>query len=289
MWFRELAKRAIFSLDIGGIGEDCATFGLALTMGSIVVVLLQLSGVGTRKADITTQRTKRVPLFDKDTRKKLFGKNKAKNVEALFEIDNTKVPQDMPEGFCLLAQTLISVHEHGLGTSRSQMTRSKGSHGKFSMEPHTAEFIELGNYLGSGSFSHVLKLVDKDNDNVFIKIPLDHYVRRGLDSEAEVLKDLCENDCIPKLYDADHPIKTLRIEIRCESSVVPCLPLRGLIGRPAKLQRHWDSEKLESLVLQVYGALEYANSKGWAHLDVKPSNIVTHVDPDSGRFESDVG
>jgi serine/threonine protein kinase len=36
---------------------------------------------------------------------------------------------------------------------------------------------------------------------------------------------------------------------------------------------------------KVYAALEYANHKGWAHLDVRPSNIITRVDPRGDRFE----
>jgi serine/threonine protein kinase len=152
------------------------------------------------------------------------------------------------------------------------------------MQPHTTELIELGTVLGSGSFSHVLKLVDKQDsaDDVFIKVPQYHHLRHCLEQEAEALKDLCDNRCIPKLYDTNCPIKTLHINLRCETSAVPCLPMRGHIGRSAMQHQNWDRDKLEFLVLEVYGALEYANSKGWAHLDVQPSNIVTCVDPYSG-------
>ena len=64
-----LAKRAIFAFNYGGVGEDCKVFGLELTMGSVAVVVLELSGVGTSNVKITTQRTKPVPLFDAETRR----------------------------------------------------------------------------------------------------------------------------------------------------------------------------------------------------------------------------
>jgi hypothetical protein len=98
----------------------------------------------------------------------------------------------MPEGSQLLAQTLVTVHHHGFGRSL-QMTRRKGSSGTFSMQPHTTELIELGTVLGSGSFSHVLKLVDKQDsaDDVFTQGATTHHLRHCLEQEAEALKDLC--------------------------------------------------------------------------------------------------
>jgi hypothetical protein len=274
-----LAKRAMFSFDFGGIGEDCTVFGLELTMGSVTVVVLKLTGVGTANVQVTARRTKRVPLFDKDTRENLFGE-KARDVEASFEIKEE--PQGLPGGFCLLARTLMSVH-HGLGTSL--MIGRKGCHHSFSMRAHAAESIKVGQYLGSGAFSHVLELGVKGSDDVFIKVPKSHRMKKSLESEAEVLKDLCGHSYIPQLYDTDDPIKTLDIEIRCERSFLPCLPLRGLIGRPASHQHRWESEKLHVIFLKVHAALEYANGKGWAHLDVRPSNIITRADPRGDRFE----
>jgi Protein kinase domain len=282
----QLAMRALFHLEFGGMGEDCTVLGLVLTMASVSVVVLELSDVGTAGVDVTARQTKRAPLFDKETRMKLFGEKlfgakKAKAVEASFEIE--ELPQGMPQGFRFLAETLMSVH-HGSGTSR--MRNSKGCRRSFSMQSHTAESIELGNYLGSGSFSHVLQLVEKCSDDVFIKIPKHDQVEDCLECEAEVLKDLCDNKCIPKLYDTDHPMKTLHIKIRCESSALPYLPMRGIIGPPANYQhRRWESDRLEFIAMEIYAALEYANSKGWAHLDVQPANIITRADPHGGRFE----
>ncbi|KAI2495406.1 hypothetical protein MHU86_19120 [Fragilaria crotonensis] len=115
-----LAKKAMFFFDMGGIGEDCTFVGLALSMSSIVVLVVELSGVGTESVMITTKRTKQAPLFDEATRKHLFVE-KATEVEALFK--DALEGQDMPTGFGLLARTLMSV-QCGLGTS--MMTRSDG-------------------------------------------------------------------------------------------------------------------------------------------------------------------
>ena len=86
-------------------------------------------------------------------------------MENVFKFE--EVSQGMPAGFRLLAETLMSVH-HGLRSSR--MINSNGLRLCLSMQPHTADSIELGNYLGSGAFSNVLKLVEAGSDDVFIKI-----------------------------------------------------------------------------------------------------------------------
>jgi serine/threonine protein kinase len=153
------------------------------------------------------------------------------------------------------------------------------------MRAHATEPIEVGRYLGSGAFSHVLKLVVNGSDDVFMKVPKSHRMKKSLESEAKVLKELCRHICIPQLYDTDDPIKTLDIKIRCESSALPCLPLRGLIGQPASHRHHWESDKLKIILLEVYAALDHANKRGWAHLDVRPSNIITRADPPGDRFE----
>jgi serine/threonine protein kinase len=153
------------------------------------------------------------------------------------------------------------------------------------MRAHAAESIKVGQYLGSGAFSHVLKLGVKGSDDVFVKVPKSHRMKKSLESEAEVLKNLCGHSCIPQLYDTDDPIKTLDIKIRCESSALPCLPLRGLIGLPASHQHCWESDKLYVIFSKVYATLEYANRKGWAHLDVRPSNIITCADLHGDGFE----
>lgn len=41
---RRLANQGMSFLNFGGLGVDCTLFGLELTMGSIAVVVLELSG-----------------------------------------------------------------------------------------------------------------------------------------------------------------------------------------------------------------------------------------------------
>ena len=145
-----LARRATFSLDFGGIGEDCTVFGLELTMGSVAVIVLELSGVGTTDVKLTTWRTKRMPLFDKDTRTRFFGEM-ASDVEDSLE---TEEQQGIPSGFCLLARTIMSV-QPGLGTC---LMTSSGNDDRFFMRVKDAESINVSQYLGSGAFAHALKL-----------------------------------------------------------------------------------------------------------------------------------
>ena len=267
-----LAKRAMYSFDFGGIGENCTVFGLALNMATITVVGLELSGVGTDKVDLTTQRTRRMPLFDKATRGQLFG-DKATDGENALEEKTEEMLEGMSVGFCLLARMLVSVHA-AVGASLN--TSNNDRRHCFVMHADDAESMELGDPLGSGAFSHVYKLIQKDKGDMFVKVPKSYRLKNSLIIEAAALQVLSENDYIPKLCDTKNPIKTLHIKIRCESSTIPCLPLRGLIGRPTSRQQRWKRSGLENIAVKVYKALKYANDKGWAHLDVRPSNIITH-------------
>lgn len=135
---RHLAKKAMYFFDFGGIGEDCTVVGLALSMGYVVVVVLELSGVGTENVRITTKRTKCAPLFDKETRKNLFGE-KESEVAALIE--HVDEQHGMPTGFCLLARTLISAQ---FGPGASLMKRSEGCRDTFSVLVDNAEPIVAG-------------------------------------------------------------------------------------------------------------------------------------------------
>jgi hypothetical protein len=46
---------------------------------------------------------------------------------------------------------------------------SKAVVSSYSIDPDTSASIELGEPLGSGSFSHVFKLVDKDSEGALIE------------------------------------------------------------------------------------------------------------------------
>ncbi|KAI2509378.1 protein tyrosine kinase [Fragilaria crotonensis] len=277
-----LAKRAMFSFDFVGIGEDCTLFGLELTMGSVAVIVLELSGVGTDLVKVTTRRTARVPLFDKVTREKLFGE-KAKDVEASFEAVDEQ--HALPAGFRLLARTLMSA-QPSVGKSLFASMKDTTGSDSCSMRSNNAEPIKLGFYLGSGAFSHVLKLDINGRDDAFVKVPKSHRMKKSLEGEAEALRNLRGHGSIPQLYDTDNSIKTLDIQIRCEFSSLPCLPLIGLIGQSTSQKRgSWQSDALAIIFNEVYSALQFAHGKGWAHLDVRPSNIIAGVNPEDNCFK----
>ena len=266
-----LAERAQFSFNFGGIGEDYSLFGLDISMGSVSLAMLKLSGLGTAKVKLDTQRTERAPLFDRKTRLIIF-KEKALQVEK--SLGNTQDVSGMPEGFRLLASLLMFVKSGGRGASASRddpyghMTmRSTGcSSGRMNVEKH----------LGSGTFSHVLKLMGEVDDSVFIKIPKSSSVKESLVSEAAALKCLGECIHIPKLYCESVPVTKLDMSMGCLGSFsIPCLPLRGIIGLTAnECTSTAGAGNLKGIFSAVYSALKYAHSKSWAHLDVKPANII---------------
>lgn len=271
---RDLGDQSMLFWDFGGLGVDCTLFGLEFTLGSIRVVVVKLSGVGTVDVNVTTERTTRLPLFGKETRDYLFGE-KARDVKASFE-GAEEDHRGMPAGFCMLARTIMSV-QSGQGTSLTTCVR--GCNGSVSMRSKDGEPIKVGRYLESSTYSHVLELDIKGSNNVFIKVPKCNGRAKALECEAEALKDLFGHVCIPELYDIDDPIKTLDIRIRCESSILPCLPWKGFMGRPTSHKRSRESSHLKTIFKGVHSALLHAHSRGWAHLHVRPSKIITRDDP----------
>jgi hypothetical protein len=157
-----VTKRAMASFNFGGFGKDCRVFGLALTLGLVTVVVLELSGVGMVEVKVSAQRTNRVPLFDKDTRKNVCG-DKVTEVEDSFEGTIEKMWQVMPAVFCLLAETLMSIHD-AVGTRFLNESRDGCRHSIY-MNRDSTEPIELGDLLGSGAFSFVFKVVKKDPES----------------------------------------------------------------------------------------------------------------------------
>ena len=266
-----LAKRVDFFFNVGGIGENCEAFGLELTMGSVALIVIRLAGMGTSAVKVTSHRSERFPLFDKETRVKMFGEKANKDVEASLAVDVDAKPNSTPLGFLLLVRMLNSI-KHGTGSSPIR-------HWSFvSLQSANVEFpIQVGQYLGSGAFAHVSQLKIADGEevtDVFIKMPKSLHLSKSLDKEAAVLKALMGNSQIPQPYDFEDPIKNLRLKIRCETSNLPCLPLRGIIGKPTSERRDWNLKQLNEICMQTYAALEYAHKKQWAHLDVRPSNII---------------
>ncbi|KAI2491566.1 hypothetical protein MHU86_22994 [Fragilaria crotonensis] len=252
-----MAKKAMIFFDVGGIGEDCTLVGLVLTMGSFVVVVLELTGVGTENVRINTKRTKHAPLFDKETGKNLFGE-KASEVAALFEDVNEE--HGMPSGCCLLARTLMSV-QVGLGTSLMQ--RSEGCRDTFVVVADNAEPVEAGCYLGSGAHSRLFLMC--------------HQMTGHLEHESQVLQKLGRHGNIPQLHDVDTPISTFRGKIRCERADISCLRLKGIIGQPTSQKRKWSSG-FDMMVSDVCATLNSVHSDGWTHIYVRPANIMVKVD-----------
>ena len=192
----------------------------------------------------------------------------------------------MPAGFCLLARTLMSVER---GVENFRFADKKSFHGRSSLRsglPQDAAPFRLGQYLGSGAFSHVLKLIIKGRNDVFAKVPRSYRMRMCLVGEATALNELSGHPCIPVPYDPHDPVKTLDIHFRCEISTIACLPLVGLIGQPTcKEGILYTDEILETIFKKVLGAIKYAHKKHWAHLDIRPANIITSVNLASGSFE----
>lgn len=105
--------------------------------------------------------------------------------------------------------------------------------------------------------------------------------------EAKALNELRGHDCIPVPYDPNDPVKTLDIHFRCEISSIACLPLVGFIGQRMCKESFLDKNKmkLKTVFDKVFGAIKYAHGKHWAHLDVRPANIITSVNGATGRFQ----
>jgi hypothetical protein len=204
-----LAKRALL------IGEACQVFGLDLTMGSVAVIVLEISGVGTSEVKIAMQRTKPLPLFDAETRCHLLGET-ARDVDASFDV--VKAHKGIPAGFCLLARMLMS-GQPGLGAS---LTKNSDCN-NLSMRIDNSESVREGPHLGSGACAHVLELDLDETKDASIKVPKSPQMRRSLERETDALEALPGREGIHQLQDNNYLIKT----------PAQCFPLRGLIGHPA--------------------------------------------------------
>lgn len=153
------------------------------------------------------------------------------------------------------------------------------------MRGKNGERKTVGNYLllGSGTFSDVLKFDGIEDNNVFVKMPR-HDGKKAMEDEIKALKELSGHVCIPELYDPTDPMKILDIHIRCESSNRLCLPLRGIVGQAMGFSHIRSIEMLKFIFEEIYDAIEHAHGRGWAHMDIQPSNIITRVDPSTCRL-----
>jgi serine/threonine protein kinase len=170
----------------------------------------------------------------------------------------------LQEGFILL-QNLLSGRQELRGPTYSSSAYSNRS-GDAS--------IQLGRLLGTGAFSSVYAL--KEQDKTFLKIPKSRRCVKVLNNEAEVLKELT---CllIPTLFLEDAPhLGILTVQSLCEKSELPSLMLKGLVGFPASKVDvpGLNNGDLQRIVEDVTSALKHVHSRGWIHLDVRPSNII---------------
>lgn len=135
-----LARRATFSFDFAGVGEDCENYAVAISLKEIVVVSLQLCQVGTSKVELITSRTDEIEFIGKKD-----------------------------SGLLLLAgalkKTILSLGSNVFLAGRDPRLTVKTADGS---QAH------VHSYLGSGAFSHAVAVSFQHGDgdgSLFMKIP----------------------------------------------------------------------------------------------------------------------
>jgi hypothetical protein len=257
-----LAKILMEAFHLGGIGADKVVRGVVMTMVSVEIVEMKLSGMGTAKVKLETSKTGHEPLFDMETTLNLLGSMEKKSCvvkNSLNEFTEADSPQ---KGFILLQDLLSGPLEHHDPTSSTYSNQTSDTS------------IQLGRLLGSGAFSSVYAL--KGDDETFLKTPKSRRCVKALENEAEALKAL-DHVCIPKVFLENAPhLGILTVHLLCDKSELPSLRLKGLIGTPASKVKVENLNKgdLQGIVDAVTSALNHAHARGWVHLDVRPSNII---------------
>jgi serine/threonine protein kinase len=233
-----------------------------MTMVSVEIVEMKLSGMGTAEVKLETRKTGHEPLFDMDTTLDLLGDMKEKSCvvkNCLKQFTEGDSPQ---KGFNLLQALLSGMLEHHEPTSSAYSDQTVDTS------------IQLGRLLGSGAFSSVYAL--KEHGETFLKIPKSRRCVKALENEVEALKAL-DHTCIPKVFLEDAPhLGILTVQLLCDKSVLPSLRLKGLIGTPASKVNveNFNNDDLQRIIEDIISALKHAHDRGWVHLDVRPSNII---------------
>jgi serine/threonine protein kinase len=233
-----------------------------MTMVSVEIVEMELSGMGTAEVKLETRKTGHEPLFDMDTTLKLLGDMKEKSCVVKNCLKQFKEGDSPQEGFILLQNLLSGILEHREPTSLTYSNRSGDAS------------VQLERLLGSGAFSSVYAL--KEPGETFLKTPKSHRCVKALENEAEALKAF-DHTCIPKVFLEDAPhLGILTVQLLCDKSKLPSLRLKGLIGTPASKVKVKDlnSSYLQHIIDDIMSALKHAHARGWVHLDVRPSNII---------------
>jgi molybdopterin-binding protein len=257
-----LAKMLMDAFHSWGIGINRVVRGVVMTMVSIEIVEMELSGMGTAKVKLETRKTGHEPLFDMETTLNLLGDMKDKSCvvrKCLKQFTEGDSPQ---KGFILLQYLLSGLLEHQEPTSSPYSNCT------------VATSIPLGRLLGSGAFSSVYAL--EEDAEIFLKTPKSRRCVKVLENEAEALKAL-DHMCIPKVFLEEPPhLEVLTVQLLCDKSKLPCLRLKGLVGTPASKINVENLNKgdLQHIIEGVTSALKHAHSMGWVHLDVRPSNII---------------
>jgi hypothetical protein len=214
-----LAKMLMDAFHSWGIGIDRVVRGVVMTMVSVEIVEMELSGMGTAEVKLETRKTGHEPLFDMNTTLSLLGDMKDKSCvvkKCLKQFTEGDSPQ---KGFILLQYLFSGLLEHHEPTSSPYSNRSGTTS------------IPLGGLLGSGAFSSVYAL--KEHAEIFLKTPKSRRCVKVLKNEAEALKAL-DHMCIPKVFLKDAPhLEVLTVQLLCDKSKLPCLRLKGLVGTPA--------------------------------------------------------
>jgi serine/threonine protein kinase len=247
---------------LGGIGANRVVRGVVMTMVSVEIVEMKLSGMGTAKVKLETSKTGHEPLFDMDTTLKLLGGMKKKSGVVKSCLNQFTEGDSPQKGFILLQDLLSGPFEHLEPTSSTYRNQKS--------DPS----IQLGTLLGSGAFSSVYAL--QGDDKTFLKTPKSLRCVKALKNEAEALKAL-DHVSIPKVFLENAPhLGILTVNLLCDKSELPSLRLKGLIGTPASKVKveNLSEGGLQCIVDAVTKALTHAHAKGWFHLDVRPSNII---------------
>lgn len=122
--------------------------------------------------------------------------------------------------------------------------------------------------LGFGTYSEVRKAFNKKtNQEVAIKISRGSTACRYLRDEAEILK-VVDSDYIPKFYDFKQDARSNRSYLIME--YVKGCSLDMFIQQNGTLAE----EDADKLLAQLIKAVEALHSKGIAHRDIKPQNIL---------------
>jgi hypothetical protein len=257
-----LAKMLMEAFHLGGIGANRVVRGVVMTMVSVEVVEMELSGMGTAQVKLETKKTGHKPLFDMDTTLNLLGGMKDKSCVVKNCLGEFTEGNSSQKGFDLLQQLLTRTLEHHEPTSSIYSDQTGGTS------------IQVGRLLGSGAFSSVYTL--QEHGESFLKIPKSRRCVKVLKNEAKALKAF-HHMCIPTVYLEKAPhLGVLIVQLLCDKSELPSLRLEGLIGTPASKVNVENLNKgdLQCIVDGVMRALEHVHDKGWVHLDVRPSNII---------------